>query len=537
MLEVRNLSKIFIDKKLFQDVNLKFLEGNTYGIIGANGAGKSTFLKILSKEMEASTGEVYVDKGQRISTLEQDHNKYNDVSVTDLVVMGNKDLFDIQEQKNAIYMNPDATEADYTRASELEEEFGAKGGWSAENDAQILLEALGIPREKFEMKMKDLKSGEKVKTILAKALFGNPDILIMDEPTNHLDMRAIKWLENFIIEYEKIVIVVSHDSDFLDNICTNIIDIDFGKAKMFTGNYSFWKQSSELIADMQKNTNIKKEEQIAKLKSFIDKFSANASKSKQATSRKKSLEKITLDEIIPSTRKYPFIRFEVDKAPGKQILEVENLGFKDKTGQVLFDNLTFSLKGNDKLVVIGDDDIAKTKFLEILVGIEKNFTGSVKWGATIKHDYFPSDNNSYFENETVMLDWLREWPLKNTQEVNKDVSDQRMRSFLGKMLFSGDSVFKQVKNTSGGEKARLMFSKLMLTESNFLIFDQPLNHLDTESIDAVVESFNKYESSMIFTTYNKALIKEANIILEIRNDSSFIFKGTLEEYEKKMDIN
>ncbi len=537
MLEVRNLSKIFIDKKLFQDVNLKFLEGNTYGVIGANGAGKSTFLKIISKEMEASTGEVYVDKGQRISTLDQDHNKYNDVNVTELVVMGNKDLFEIQEAKNAIYMDPNSTEEDYTRASELEEEFGTKGGWSSENDAKILLDALGIPKEKMDMKMKDLKSGEKVKTILAKALFGNPDILIMDEPTNHLDMRAIKWLENFIIEYDKIVIVVSHDSDFLDNICTNIVDIDFGKAKMFTGNYSFWKQSSELIADMQKNTNIKKEEQIAKLKTFIDKFSANASKSKQATSRKKSLEKITLDEIIPSTRKYPFIRFEVDKTPGKQILEVVNLGCKDKSGRLLFDNISFSLKGNDKLVVIGDDDIAKTKLLEILAGKEKNFIGEVKWGATIKYDYFPSDNNFYFENESIMLDWLREWPLKNTQESNKDISDQRMRSFLGKMLFSGDSVFKKVKNTSGGEKVRLMLSKMMLTESNFLIFDQPLNHLDTESIDAIIESFNKYESSMIFTTYNKSLIKEANIILEVRNDSSFIFKGTLEEYEKKMNIS
>ena len=288
---------------------------------------------------------------------------------------------------------------------------------------------------------------------------------------------------------------------------------------------------------MQKNTNVRKEEQIAKLKSFIDKFSANASKSKQATSRKKSLEKITLDEIIPSTRKYPFIRFEVDKVPGKQILEVENLGYKDINGQVLFDNLSFTMRPNDKLVIIGEDDIAKTKFLEILVGKEKNFTGEFKWGATIKSDYFPSDNNSYFENDKGMLDWLREWPLKNSQDVNKDVSDQRMRSFLGKMLFSGDSVFKQVKNTSGGEKARLMFSKIMLTESNFLIFDQPLNHLDTESIDAVVESFNKYESNMIFTTYNKALIKEATIILEIKNDASFIFRGTLEEYEKKMDFN
>ncbi|MGL5643413.1 MAG: ATP-binding cassette domain-containing protein, partial [Metamycoplasmataceae bacterium] len=277
--------------------------------------------------------------------------------------------------------------------------------------------------------------------------------------------------------------------------------------------------------------------QIAKLKSFIDKFSANASKSKQATSRKKSLEKITLEEIIPSTRKYPFIRFGVHKAPGKQILEVENLGYKDASGQVLFDHLSFTVKPKDKIAVIGDDDIAKTKFLEILAGKEKNYTGTFKWGATIKHDYFPSDNNAYFENDTIMIDWLREWPLANTEEENKDISDQRMRSFLGKMLFSGDSVFKQVKSTSGGEKARLMFSKLMLTESNFLMFDQPLNHLDTESIDAVVESFNKYESSMIFTTYNKALIKEANVILEIKNDASYIFRGSLEEYEDKMGIS
>ncbi|MGL4343385.1 MAG: ABC-F family ATP-binding cassette domain-containing protein [Metamycoplasmataceae bacterium] len=534
MLEVRNLSKIFLDKKLFNEVNLKFLEGNTYGVIGANGAGKSTFLKILSGEIEATSGEIYVEKNKRISVLEQDHNKYNEMDVTELVIMGNKDLFEIQKEKNEIYENENATDKDYERASELEELFGEKGGWSAENDAQILLEALGIPKEKFNYKVKDLKSSEKIKTLLAKALFGNPDILIMDEPTNHLDLKAIKWLSNFISEYENIVIIVSHDSDFLDQVCTNIIDIDFGKAKIFTGNYSFWKESSQLLAEMQKQSNLKKEEQIAKLQSFIDKFSANASKSKQATSRKKALEKITLDEIVPSSRKYPFIRFEVFKKVGKQILEVENLGYKDKNGITLFDNISFSLKEDDKMAIIGDDDIAKTKLLEILVGIEKDFTGNFTWGSTIQFDYFPSNNNEFFDKEIEMIEWLRQWPIKNETEANKDISDQRMRSFLGRLLFSGDSVFKNVMNLSGGEKARLMFAKMMIRENNFLIFDQPLDHLDSESIDSVIEAINKYNSPIIFTSYNRGLIKESTVILEIKNNKSYIFRGTLEEYEEKM---
>ncbi len=534
MIEVRNLSKVFIDKKLFQDVNLKFIEGNTYGIIGANGAGKSTFLKILSGQIEPTSGEIYVEKNQRISVLEQDHFKYNDSNVTDLVISGNEELMKIQTQKNTIYMNPEASEQDYAKAAELEELFGQMGGWNAENDAHVLLSALDIPEEKFSYKMKDLKSTEKVKVLLAKALFGNPDILIMDEPTNHLDLKSIKWLINFINDYEKIVIVVSHDSDFLDEICTNIVDIDFGKAKMFTGNYSFWKQSSQLMAELQKQSNMKKQEQIEKLQAFIARFSANASKSKQATSRKKALEKIELDEIIPSTRKYPFIRFEINKNPGKQILEVEKLGYKDANGVQLFDNVSFVLKPGDKLAVIGDDDIAKTKFLEILVGKEKNFTGSFKWGSTIKVEYFPSDNTEYFKEDMPMIDWLRLWPISNETEERKDISDQRMRSFLGRMLFSGDSVFKDVQKLSGGEKARLMFSRIMLIDSNTIVFDQPLDHLDTESIDAVVEAINKYESIVIFTTYNRALIKESNVILEIKNDSSFIFRGSLEEYEQKM---
>ena len=534
MIEVRNLSKVFIDKKLFQDVNLKFIEGNTYGIIGANGAGKSTFLKILSGEIEPTSGRIFVEKNQRISVLEQDHFKYNDYNVTELVILGNEKLSKIQEEKNAIYMDPSSSEKDYARAAELEELFGQMGGWNAENDAHVLLNALGIPKEKFSYQMKDLKSTEKVKVLLAKALFGNPDILIMDEPTNHLDLKSIKWLINFINDYQKIVIVVSHDSDFLDEICTNIVDIDFGKAKMFTGNYSFWKESSQLMAELQKQSNLKKQDQIEKLKAFIARFSANASKSKQATSRKKALEKIELEEIIPSTRKYPFIRFEINKNPGKQILEVENLGYKDVNGVQLFDNVSFSLKPGDKLALIGEDDIAKTKFLEILAGKEGKFTGSFKWGSTIKPEYFPSDNSDYFKDDMQMIDWLRLWPIENETEERKDISDQRMRAFLGKMLFSGDSVFKNVKNLSGGEKARLMFSRMMLIDSNAIIFDQPLDHLDTESIDAVIESINKYNSVAIFTTYNRALIKESNVILELKDNSSFIFRGKLDEYEEKM---
>ncbi|MGY6172363.1 ABC-F family ATP-binding cassette domain-containing protein [Candidatus Mycoplasma pogonae] len=535
MLEVRNLSKIFSDKKLFENVNLKFTEGNTYGIIGANGAGKSTFLKILSGQIEASSGEVALGKDQRISVLSQDHNIYNNHNVTDVVIMGNEQLYKIQEEKNKIYMDPESTEDDYTRASELEEQFGMMGGWNAENDAQILLSGLGIEKEKWSWEMKDLKASEKVKVLLAKALFGNPDVLIMDEPTNHLDLKSIKWLENFLIDYENIVIVVSHDSDFLDQICTDIVDIDFGEARMFAGNYSFWKQSSELMRDMVKNANAKKEEQIAKLQAFVARFSANASKSSQATSRKKALEKIVLEDIKPSTRKYPFIRFEVFPKPGKQILEVENLSYVSQTGETLFSNLSFTLAPGEKMALLGEDDIAKTKLLEVLMGLEKPTTGTVKWGSTIQPTYFPSDNTSYFQTSETILDWISKWPSYNTTEANKDNSDQRMRGFLGRMLFSGESVFKNASVTSGGEKARLMFSRMMLTESNFLIFDQPLDHLDTESIDSVIEGLKYYDSGVIFTTYNRAFVKEvANVILEIKTDSSFIFKGTLDEYEEAM---
>lgn len=537
MIEVNNLSKVFSDKKLFENVNIKFTEGNTYGIIGANGAGKSTFLKILSGEIEQTSGEIIIEKNKRISVLSQNHNEYDDLNVTEVVIMGNTDLYKIKEQKDAIYNNPEATMEDYTLAGELEERFGALGGWTAENDAQELLGNLSIPAEKWNVLMKDLTANQKIKVLLAKALFGNPDILIMDEPTNHLDLRSIKWLENFLIDYPNVVIVVSHDSEFLDSICTHIVDIDFSEARMYTGNYSFWKQSSELAREMTKQSNLKKEAQIEKLKDFIARFSANASKSKQATSRKKLLEKITLDEIKPSNRKYPFVRWEMNREHGKQILSVENLTYTNPEGVTLFENVSFSLNPGEKMVIIGEDDIAKTRLLQILVSELEPTAGTVSWGQTIKFSYFPNENSKYFETDENILEWISKWPILNSTQETKDNSDSRMRGFLGRMLFSNDSVFKKVNVTSGGEKARLMFSRMMLLESNFIILDQPLDHLDSESIDSVIEGVKSYKGGAIFTTYNRAFVNQcADVILELKSPSeSFLFRGTLEEYEEAME--
>lgn len=536
MIQVLGLKKAFSDKTLFENVNLKFTEGNTYGIIGANGAGKSTFLKILSGEVEATSGNIVVEKNKRISVLNQNHAMYDEFNVTEVVIMGNTDLYKIKEQKDAIYANPDATIEDYTLAGELEDKYGELGGWTAENDAQKLLSDLSIPEEKWNLTLKELTANEKIKVLLAKALFGNPDILIMDEPTNHLDLKSIKWLENFLIEYPHVVIVVSHDSDFLDAICTHTVDIDYNQATIYTGNYSFWKQSSELARELQKQSNLKKEAQMEKLKEFIARFSANASKSKQATSRKKSLEKIVLDEIKPSNRKYPFIRWEMHRDHGKQILNVENLSYKNEAGVYLFKNVTFTLMPGEKMVVLSNDDIAKTKLLEIISGVIKPTEGTVTWGQTIKHTYFPNENSNYFKGDETILEWISKWPLENSTEETKDASDARMRSFLGRMLFSSDSVFKKVNVTSGGEKARLMFSRMMLLESNFLIFDQPLDHLDTESIDSVIEGIQAYKGGVVFTTYNRAFVNKcANVIFEMKpNFESFIFRGSLQDYEETM---
>ncbi|WXA52353.1 ATP-binding cassette domain-containing protein [Mycoplasmopsis cynos] len=539
MLEVQNLSKIFSDKKLFENVNLKFTEGNTYGVIGANGAGKSTFLKIIAGEIESSSGQVIKEKNKRISVLSQDHNTYNDMIVTDVVIMGNTDLYSVKTEKDAIYANPDATMEDYTRAGELEDKFGELGGWTAENDAQELLSNLSIPKDKWNVLMSELTANQKIKVLLAKALFGNPDILIMDEPTNHLDLRSIRWLENFLIDYENVVIVVSHDSDFLDAICTHIVDIDYNEAKIYTGNYSFWKQSSELAREMMKQSNVKKEAQMEKLKEFIARFSANASKSKQATSRKKALEKITLDEIKPSNRKYPFVRWEMNRDHGKQILSVENLTYINENNEILFENVSFTLRPGEKMVIVGEDDIAKTRLLECIMGIKKPASGTIEWGQTITPSYFPNDNTKYFQTNENILEWISKWPLENKEKENQENDDARMRGFLGRMLFSNDSVFKKVNVTSGGEKARLMFSRMMLLESNFIILDQPLDHLDTESIDSVIEGVKQYKGGAIFTTYNRAFVNQcADVILELQSPQrSFLFRGTLEEYEELIQEN
>ncbi|WP_426461610.1 ABC-F family ATP-binding cassette domain-containing protein [Mycoplasma hafezii] len=537
MLEVQNLSKIFTDKKLFENVNLKFTAGNTYGIIGANGAGKSTFLKMLAGDIEPTSGQIIKEKNKRISVLSQDHNAYDDFEVTEVVIMGNTDLYAIKEEKDKIYANPEATMEDYERAAELEDQYGQLGGWTAENDAQELLSNLHIPKEKWNEKMSELTANQKIKVLLAKALFGNPDILIMDEPTNHLDLRSIKWLENFLIDYENVVIVVSHDSDFLDAICTHIVDIDYNEAKIYTGNYSFWKESSELAREMMKQSNLKKEAQIEKLKSFIARFSANASKSRQATSRKKSLDKIQLDEIKPSNRKYPFVRWEMNRDHGKQILTVENLSYFNENGDTLFENVSFTLRPGEKMVIVGDDDIAKTRLLECLVGLRQPSNGTVEWGQTITYSYFPNDNSKYFNTDETILEWISKWPLENKEKENRENDDARMRGFLGRMLFSNDSVFKKVSVTSGGEKARLMFSRMMLLESNFIILDQPLDHLDAESIDSVIEGVKNYKGGAIFTTYNRAFVNQcADVILELKSPTkSFLFRGTLEEYEEIME--
>ena len=534
MIHINNLGKRFFDKKLFENVSLKFNVGNTYGIIGANGAGKSTFLKLISKELEPSEGEIIIENNKRISILKQDHSIYDEFDITTVVIMGNKKLYDIKKQKDDIYLNPNSTPKDYEKAAELEEEYGNSGGWNVENDAQILLSGLGIKQDKWKSLMKNLKSSQKVKVLLAQALFGNPDILIMDEPTNHLDLRAIKWLEEFLVNYSNLVLVVSHDSDFLDQVCTHVVDIDFGKAKMFAGNYSFWKESSQLALELQQKSNKKAEEKYKKLEEFIARFSANASKSSQATSRKKSLEKIKIEEILPSNRKYPFIRFDLNREPGKDILKVENLTYTNQNGETLFENVSFSINRNEKVALIGVDDIIKTKLMDLLIGNLKPSSGKIIWGQTITPNYFQNNNLEFFDIDEDILTWISKWPLKNKIAENKDNANLRMRSFLGRMLFSSDSVFKKVKNTSGGEKSRLMFSKMMLQESNFLMFDQPLDHLDAESIDSFIEGLNKYKSSCIFTTYNRALIKKvANVILEIKDNKLFIFRGSLEEYEIK----
>lgn len=513
MLTVNNLSVIFPDKKLFEDVNLIFNPGNCYGVIGANGAGKSTFLKILSGEKEPTKGNVTIDKNTRLSKLNQDHYAFEENSVMETVLMGNKKLYDIQKEKDEIYMKPDFSDEDGMRAAELEAEFQELGGYEAEAESSSLLQGLGITTEQHYMLMKDLKESDKVKVLLAQALFGNPGILLLDEPTNGLDLKAILWLEDFLMDFPGIVIIVSHDRYFLNEVCTHMVDVDYGKINMFVGNYDFWYESSQLALRMQKEQNKKKEDKIKELQEFIQRFSANKSKSKQATSRKKLLDKITLDDIKPSSRRYPFVGFELSREVGNEILNVDNLTV-EQNGSKLIDNLTFRVNKGDKIGFIGNE-IAITKFFEIINGNDDNYSGEYKWGQTITNAYFPKDNTKYFENcDLNLIDWLRQF--------SEEKSEIHIRGFLGKMLFSGDEALKKSNVLSGGEKVRMMFSKMMVTPANVLVFDQPTNHLDLESIEAVNNGLIAFKSNILFTSLDHQFVSSvANRIIEIFDDGTY----------------
>ena len=513
MLTVNNLSVIFPDKKLFEDVNLIFNPGNCYGVIGANGAGKSTFLKILSGEKEPTKGNVTIDKNTRLSKLNQDHYAFEENSVMDTVLMGNKKLYDIQKEKDAIYMKPDFSDEDGMRAAELEAEFQELGGYEAEAESSSLLQGLGITTEQHFMLMKDLKESDKVKVLLAQALFGNPGILLLDEPTNGLDLKAILWLQDFLMDFPGIVIIVSHDRYFLNEVCTHMVDVDYGKINMFVGNYDFWYESSQLALRMQKEQNKKKEDKIKELQDFIQRFSANKSKSKQATSRKKLLDKITLDDIKPSSRRYPFVGFELSREVGNEILNVENLTV-EQNGNKIIDNLSFRVNKGDKIGFIGNE-IAITKFFEIINGNDDDYTGEYKWGQTITHTYFPKDNTRFFEDcDLNLIDWLRQF--------SEEKSEIHIRGFLGKMLFSGDEALKKSNVLSGGEKVRMMFSKMMVTPANVLVFDQPTNHLDLESIEAVNNGLITFKSNILFTSLDHQFVSSvANRIIEIFDDGTY----------------
>ncbi len=494
-------------KALFEDVNIKFTEGNCYGIIGANGAGKSTFLKILSGKLEPTNGSVVITPGQRLSVLEQDHFKYDDQIVLDTVMMGNARLFEIMKEKDAIYAKEDFTEEDGIRASELEGEFAMMNGWEAESDAASLLNGLGIDTELHYKIMKDLEGNDKVKVLLARALFGNPDILLMDEPTNHLDLAAINWLEEFLINFENTVIVVSHDRYFLNKVCTHIADIDYAKIQLYSGNYDFWYESSQLMVKQMKEANRKKEEKIKELQEFIQRFSANASKSKQATSRKRALEKIQLDDIRPSSRKYPYIDFRPDRTIGNEVLTVDGIT-KTIDGVKVLDNVSFVLNHDDKVAFVGSNELAKTTLFKILMGEMEPDSGTYKWGVTTSQAYFPLDYTDEFDNDLVIYDWLQQYsPVKDITYV---------RGFLGRMLFAGEDGAKQVKVLSGGEKVRCLLSKMMISGANVLVFDEPTNHLDMESITALNNGMIKFPGVILFSSRDHQIVQTtANRIIEL----------------------
>ncbi len=523
MISANNITLRLGKKALFEEVNIKFTEGNCYGLIGANGAGKSTFLKILSGQLEPTNGDVFITPGQRLSFLQQDHFKYDEHTVLDTVIMGNQRLYDIRNEKDAIYMKEDFSDEDGIRASELEAEFADMDGWNAESDAAMLLNGLGIPTEDHETIMKDLPGALKVKILLAQALFGNPDILLLDEPTNHLDLDAIAWLEEFLINFENTVIVVSHDRYFLNKVCTNIADIDYGKIQLYAGNYDFWYESSQLLVKQMKEANKKKEEKIKELQEFISRFSANASKSKQATSRKRALEKIQLDEIRPSSRKYPYIDFRPSRDIGNEVLIVENIS-KTIDGVKILDNISFILGHDDKVAFVGGNELAKTTFFKIITGELEPDEGTFKWGVTTSQSYFPKDNTQIFDTDLIIVDWLTQF-----SEI-KDAT--YVRGFLGRMLFAGEDGVKKMRVLSGGEKVRVLLSRMMIEASNVLILDEPTDHLDMESITALNNGLIKFPGVILFSSRDHQVVETtANRIIEFLPDGSMIDKiTTYDEY-------
>ena len=499
MLTVSDVSLRFSDRKLFDDVNIKFTEGNTYGLIGANGAGKSTFLKILAGDIEPTTGHISLGPNERLSVLRQNHFDYEDERAIDVVIMGNEKLYSIMKEKDAIYMKADFSDEDGVRAAELESEFAELGGWEAESEASQLLQNLNIPEDLHYQNMSELANGDKVKVLLAKALFGKSDVLLLDEPTNGLDIQSITWLENFLIDFDNTVIVVSHDRHFLNKVCTHMADLDFGKIKLYVGNYDFWKESSELAAKLLADRNAKAEEKIKQLQEFVARFSANASKSRQATSRKKMLDKIELEEIVPSSRKYPFINFKAEREIGNDLLTVENLSVKID-GETILDNISFILRPGDKTALIGQNDIQTTALIRAIMG-DIEYEGTVKWGVTTSQSYLPKDNSADFAGDESILDWLRQFASKEEDD------NTFLRGFLGRMLFSGDEVNKPVNVLSGGEKVRVMLSKLMLLKSNVLVLDDPTNHLDLESISSLNDGLKNFKESIIFASHDHEFIQ------------------------------
>lgn len=524
MITVINVGLQYGGRKLFDEVNLKFTPGNCYGVIGANGAGKSTFLKILAGEIEPNTGNVSITPGERLAVLKQDHFQYEENQVLSTVIMGHSRLFEVQQEKDAIYAKADFSDEDGMRAAELEGEFAELGGWEAESEAAILLSGLGVSEELHYKQMKELSGGDKVKVLLAQALFGKPDILLLDEPTNHLDLEAIRWLENFLLHFENTVIVVSHDRHFLNQVCTHTVDIDFGEVKLFVGNYDFWYESSQLALQLSKEKNKKVEEKRKDLETFIARFSSNASKAKQATSRKKMLEKLTLDDIKPSSRRYPYIAFEPEREAGNDLLRVEGIS-KTIDGEKVLNNVRFTVNKGDKIALVGTDEIAKTTLFQILMGEMEPDEGTYHWGITTSQAYFPKDSTEYFEgNEETLVDWLRPY--------STDQTESYLRGFLGRMLFSGDEVMKKPSVLSGGEKVRCMLSKMMMSGANVLLLDEPTNHLDLESITALNKGLTQYPGTILFVSQDHQFVQTiANRVVELNRDGqTFDKQMTYDEY-------